>query len=207
MEPAALLYPLLSISRLRMAIDGEGVTTLIAGAGCPLNCRWCINRKLLKEAKPHAVTAEELIDRVKIDDLYFRATGGGVTFGGGEALLHADFIRHFRETCPDGWRITVETSLSVMKEAVLTALEAVDDYIVDCKDMDPVIYKSYTGGDASLMKENLTLLLNRIGPDRITVRVPLIPEFNTKASRSHSISELQAMGITKLDLFSYVIRE
>ena len=40
-------YPLLRVSRHRMGIDGKGVTTLVAGAGCPLRCRWCINQKLL----------------------------------------------------------------------------------------------------------------------------------------------------------------
>ena len=90
------LFPLLSLSRLRMGTDGEGVTTLAAGAGCPLSCRWCINKRLLRELTAEPVTAAELLDRVKIDDLYFRATGGGVTFGGGESLLHAGFIRRFR---------------------------------------------------------------------------------------------------------------
>ena len=46
------LYPLLSLSRLRMGIDGEGVTTLVAGAGCPLSCRWCINERLCVRAGP-----------------------------------------------------------------------------------------------------------------------------------------------------------
>ena len=76
-----------------MCIDGAGVSTLIAGAGCPLHCRWCINRELLQSAPNKPVTAQELLERVKIDDLSFRATGGGVTFGGGEPLLHAAFLR------------------------------------------------------------------------------------------------------------------
>ena len=83
-----------------METDGQGITTLIAGAGCPLNCRWCINKRLLREATAEAVTAEELLERVKTDDLYFRATGGGITFGGGEPLLHASFMRRFRDICP-----------------------------------------------------------------------------------------------------------
>ena len=31
-------YPLLSIARHRMGTDGTGITTLVAGAGCPLHC-------------------------------------------------------------------------------------------------------------------------------------------------------------------------
>ena len=201
------LYPLLAVSRLRMGTDGSGVTTLVSGAGCPLSCRWCINKRLLREAPVRQVTAEQLLELVKIDDLYFQATGGGITFGGGESLLHAAFIRRFREICPEEWRIRVETSLAVPAEQVKTVLVAADDFIVDCKDMDPEIYRRYTGKDSSLMRENLRILLDAAGPERVTVRVPLIPEYNTKIDQARSAELLRSMGFTKLDLFDYVIRE
>lgn len=201
------IYPLLSISRLRMGIDGPGVTSLIAGAECPLHCRWCINRRLLREAPAEPVTAQELYERVKIDDLYFRASGGGVCFGGGEALLHADFLRSFRALCPKDWTVCAETSLAVAPTLVRTATEAVDLFIVDCKDMDDEIYRSYTGGDAVRMKENLRFLLDTVGPERIHVRVPLIPGYNGEADQARSAEALKAMGVTKLELFSYVIKE
>ena len=98
-------FPLLALSRLRIGTDGAGVTTLAAGAGCPLHCRFCINARLLKEAPAELVTPSELLLRVRDDDLYFRATGGGVTFGGGESLLHAAFIRAFRQICPKKSRV------------------------------------------------------------------------------------------------------
>ena len=201
------LYPLLSLVRLRMGTDGSGVTTLVAGAGCPLCCRWCINARLLAEAPAEMVTAETLLKRVKIDDLYFRATGGGICFGGGESLLHTDFIRRFREVAPAEWRITVETSLAVPADQVLRAVDAVDTFIVDCKDMDPGIYHRYTGGDGSLMAENLRLLLQKAGPDRIIVRVPLIPRYNTSEDQARSAEILREMGIRRLDLFSYVVQD
>lgn len=199
-------YPLLSVSRLRMGTDGAGVTTLVASAGCPLRCRWCINKTLLREAKPENVSAAELVERVKIDELYFLATGGGVTFGGGESLLHAAFVRRFRELCPPPWRICAETSLAVPRENVETAAEAVDFFIVDCKDMDGEIYRRYTGGDGALMRENLRFLLEKAGPERVLVRVPLIPEYNTPEDQARSAEALRAMGAAKLDLFDYVIR-
>ena len=200
------IYPLLAVSRLRMGTDGIGVTTLVSGAGCPLDCRWCINKRLLREAPARLVTAAELLEQVKIDDLYFRATGGGITFGGGESLLHAAFIRRFREICPGEWKIRVETSLAVPAEQVKTVLNAADEFIVDCKDMDPEIYRRYTGKDSSLMRENLQILLDAVGPDRITVRVPLIPEFNTKEDQARSAELLRSIGFQKTDLFDYVIR-
>ena len=201
------LFPLLGLSRLRMGTDGTGVTTLIAGAGCPLRCRWCINEELLREAPAENVTAAELIGRVKIDDLYFRATGGGVTFGGGESLLHAAFIRRFRELCPAEWTISVETSLAVPRENLEAVLGAVDLFIVDCKDMDAEIYRRYTGADGSRMKENLRLLLDGVGPEKLLVRVPLIPRYNTPGDQKRSAETLRAMGVERLDLFDYVIKE
>ena len=199
------LFPLLGLSRLRMGTDGVGVTTLIAGAGCLLNCRWCINRRLLREAPTENVTAPALIERVKIDDLYFRATNGGVTFGGGESLLHAAFILRLRALCPTEWHICAETSLSVPRELLTLAIEAVDTFIVDCKDMNGEIYRRYTGGDSSLMAGNLRFLLEAVGANRITVRVPKIPEYNTAEDQEKSAEILRSMGIAKLDLFDYVI--
>ena len=197
-------FPLLSISRLRMGTDGNGVTALAAGAGCPLHCRWCINRRLLRDVLPEWITPGELLERVKIDDLYFRATGGGVTFGGGESLLHAAFIKRFRDLCPPDWTVRAETSLAVSEEAVRTAAYAVDEFIVDCKDLDPVRYRNYTGGDVSLMMDNLLLLLNLAGRQRIAVRVPVIPGYNTVSDRNRNAGILRDMGFDRLDLFEYV---
>ena len=199
-------FPLIGIARHRMGIDGSGITTLVAGAGCPLQCKWCINQKLLREAPVRHVTAQQLLELVKKDDLYYRATGGGITFGGGESLLHADFIRAFRQICPSEWRISVETSLCVPETLVAAAADAADMFIIDCKDMNAEIYKRYTGGDPSLMMNNLRYLLERTGPEHILVRVPLIPEYNTETDQEVSRKILLEMGVKNLDLFKYVCR-
>ena len=201
------LFPLLALARLRMGIDGEGITTLVAGAGCPLSCRWCINRRLLRDAVPDPVTAQQLLERVKIDDLYFRVSGGGITFGGGEPLLHARFLRHFYTLKLADWKIRIETSLAVPSENVMLSANAADEYIVDCKDMSPEIYRKYTGGDGFLMISNLQLLLDLVGPEKILVRVPLIPDYNTPDDQKRSVDALKSLGITRFDLFSYTLRE
>ena len=201
------LFPLLGLSRLRMGTDGTGVTTLIAGAGCPLTCRWCINARFLRETSAELLTAASLLEHVKPDDLYFRATGGGVTFGGGESLLHAAFIRRFRELCPGEWQICAETSLAVPTESVSLAAEAVDFFLVDCKDTNPDIYRCYTGGEEALMEKNLGILLNAVGPERILVRVPRIPQYNTAEDQKRSAEALRELGAERLDLFDYIIRD
>ncbi len=197
----------MNISRLRIGIDGKGVTTLVSSVGCPLHCQYCINKKILAANKFENVTAKELVGRVRGDHLYYCATGGGVTFGGGESLLQASFFSYFRKECPEEWRLCAETSLSVSQETVALAAESIDEFIVDCKDMDPEIYHNYTGGDESLMESNLRFLIGRAGPERVVVRVPLIPDYNDGEKREKSIERLKAIGVERMDIFSYVIRE
>lgn len=204
---STITFPLLNIARHRMGTDGAGITTLVASAGCPLRCEFCINKKLLKEASPKDITPKELYSMVRQDELYFLATGGGITFGGGEPLLYADFIREFRAICPPAWKITAETSLFVPRNYLAAVTDAVDLFVVDCKDMNSDTYSKYTGGELSVMKENLEFLLQRIGAERIIVRVPLIPGYNTAGDQKKSADALLQMGIRNTDLFEYVIRE
>ncbi len=196
--------PVITCARLRMQTDGQGVTTLVCFHGCPLRCKWCINPFSFAEETPREMfTTRMLYDRVKVDELYFLATGGGVTFGGGEPLLYAPFLREFRVLCGDDWHLCVETSLVVPQEMVAIAADCIDHFYVDCKDTNPEIYRRYAGRDNALMLQNLELLLNLVGAERITVRLPLIPEFNTREDCAASREKLSGMGIEKFDIFSY----
>lgn len=199
--------PVITFSRLRMQVDGQGVTTLVCFHGCPLRCHWCINPfSFAPETKCSIMTPQQLYDLVRIDNLYFLATGGGVTFGGGEPLLYADFLQEFRKVCGEHWHLCAETSLNVPWEQVQIAADCIDHFYIDCKDTNPDIYHRYTGQNNDRMLENLRRLLVLIGPERITVRLPLIPEFNTEQDRSRSMVCLQEMGIRHFDPFTYQIK-
>ena len=196
--------PVIAVSRLRMKIDGPGVTTLVCFQGCPLRCHWCLNPfSFAPETKRTQMTAQQLYEQVRLDELYFLSTGGGVTFGGGEPLLYPAFLQDFRRVCGGQWHLCAETSLSVPWENVEQAAACIDHFYVDCKDTDPAIYRRYTGQDNALMLSNLEKLLAQVGPERITVRVPLIPDFNTEAAQQRSRAMLEKMGIRNFDLFIY----
>lgn len=199
-----LTAPVITCSRLRMQVDGPGVTTLVCFHGCPLRCYWCINSFSYTSDTPRRnLTAQALYEELKQDELYFLATGGGVTFGGGEPLLQAEFLQEFRRICGQAWHLCAETSLAVSWEKVEIASQCIDHFYVDCKDTNADIYHRYTGQDHGLMLENLRKLLAQIGPERITVRIPLIPDFNTQADQLRSKAQLSEMGITQFDLFTY----
>ncbi|MBQ8580183.1 MAG: radical SAM protein [Oscillospiraceae bacterium] len=204
MATAERTAPVVATSRIRMQTDGKGVTTLVCFHGCPLRCKWCINPfSFDPNTKYTAMTPQALYDQVKLDELYFLATGGGVTFGGGEPLLYPDFLQEFRGICGDEWHLCAETSLAVPWENVEKAAGCIDVFYIDCKDTNPDIYRRYTGRDNALMLDNLQKLVGLVGKDRIVVRLPLIPEFNTDEDRQRSKELLSAMGITNFDLFTY----
>lgn len=197
--------PFVAIDRHRMGIDGKGVTTLIAFHGCPLRCNYCLNPQTWDTAKSHIIYYSPwgLYKKVKKDNLYFLSTGGGITFGGGEPCLHSRFISKFRRLCGSSWTLTVETSLNVPQEHLENLLSVVDCYIVDIKDMDAVRYRQYTGGENQRVIENLRFLLKHGKADKLLVRVPLIPRYNTEEDAENSIRLLKEMGVTHFDRFTY----
>lgn len=197
---------IIGISRHRLSTDGDGVTTLVAFHGCPLRCRYCLNPHSLDDSSPFwHYTPRSLYDEVRIDELYFLATNGGVTFGGGEPSLRPDFIRRFRELCGPAWRITMETSLNVPHENIVTLLPVVDAWYIDVKDMDPDIYRQYTGQDNSRVLSNLRLIAETNRQHDCIIRLPLIPDYNTTANRETSRKALAALGFSNFDLFTYQI--
>lgn len=196
--------PLIGISRLRIGTDGHGVTTLVAFHGCPLRCKYCLNPQSLSNgAKVLMKTPEEVMQTIRKDELYYLATNGGVTFGGGEPMLRAGFIKEVLELGAKQWHITIETSLNVPLQNLVLLFPYIHEYVVDIKDMNPSIYKAYNGRDNEIVKSNLRWLIEHGKAENITCRIPLIPEFNTTEDQQSSKQELEAMGITRFDLFTY----
>ena len=82
-----------------------------------------------------------------------------------------------------------------------------DFYIIDIKDTDPEIYKAYTGRDIDRALSNLEWLISAVGSQKIRVRLPLIPGFNTDAHRDRSEKLLRDMGVTDIERFDYIIKD
>lgn len=197
-------YPAIGIVRHRITTDGAGVTTLIASYGCTLRCAYCLNAQCFQQnTKIRYYTAEELIKTVSVDDLYFQATGGGVTFGGGEPLLQSELIREFGEKRPKEWKINLETALNVPGEMLERVLPHIDTFIIDIKDMNSEIYQRYTGQSNDPVLKNLEYLAAKISPERAKIRLPLIPGYNIMENVDNSEKILRAMGYIWFDRFTY----
>ena len=183
---------IMSISRHRMGTDGAGVTTLVGFYGCPLNCKYCINKACRDDLAVRCTyTPDELLETLSIDEPYFLMTGGGIAFGGGEPLIQAEFVHEVCAKMPDEWKRTIETSLYANWENIEILLSDIDLWYVDIKEFDSDIYKSYTGhGNGNVLK-NLYKLIDTIGEERVYIRYPIIPEYNDDNIRQSGIIKLK----------------
>ena len=197
--------PMIGICRHRLATDGQGVTTLVAFHGCPLRCRYCLNAQCLR---PNGVwrrmDALDILQATMADSLYYLATGGGVVFGGGEPLLRSSEIVSFCEMCPPEWRIYVETSLNVELHHLEAVTPYIHHYYIDVKDMNPTIYRRYTSADNQRVMNNLRWLAAHVDLEKVTIRLPLIPNYNTQEDVAESRLRLEAMGFGNFDHLAYL---
>ena len=207
MKKQELSAPLIGIVRHRLATDGKGVTTLVAFHSCPLRCRYCLNPQCLDpDMVWRTITTSELLNELLLDNLYFLATGGGVTFGGGEPLLRSEFIEEFCRIKPAEWKVNIETSLNVDRPHLERVLPYIDQFFIDIKDTNPSIYKQYTTRDNAQVLDNLQWLIEHDGmAEKILVRLPHIPNHNTQADVDRSRAILNEMGITHFDEFNYIV--
>lgn len=199
--------PIIGIVRHRIPTDGDGVTTLVAFSHCPLRCAYCLNAQC---EDPNAVkfnfTPQELVDKVAIDNLYFLATGGGVTFGGGEPAIRSEYIAEFKSVANQGWKVNLETCLNVDQKHIERLLPIIDQWIIDIKDMHGDIYERYTGRNNVRVKENLRYLIKQGVGSKCTIRIPLIPDYNNEELQIDSEKILSELGFEKFEKFNYVIR-
>ena len=199
--------PMIGLCRHRLTTDGQGVTTLVAFHGCPLRCKYCLNAQCLRaDGVWRRMDAMDILNEVMVDDLYFKATNGGITFGGGEPLLRSEEIVSFCKLRPDEWRIYIETSLNVERRHLEAVAHYIHHYFIDVKDMNSDIYHRYTSIDNQRVIENLHWLAEHEDLQKVTIRLPHIPHYNTPEDITKSREQLEKMGFRDFDCFEYIIR-
>ena len=71
-------------------VDGPGIRTVVFFNGCSLRCKFCHNPETWN-MKDKDVSTDELFNKILRNKPYFNHDGG-VTFSGGEPLLHVEFL-------------------------------------------------------------------------------------------------------------------
>ena len=123
-------------------------------------------------------TAEELMEILVRDEEYYLASGGGITFSGGEPLIYADFIAQCCGKAHErGWNTLVETCGEIPLENIQKIRDCADIIYCDYKHFSSEEHKKLTGRGNERILENIRWM-DQNYPGRLYLRYPYIPWCN-----------------------------
>lgn len=133
-------------------------------------------------------TINEIFDIIKKDQIFYRASGGGVTIGGGEATWQPEYTLKLIRKCKENYIHTaLDTCGYVTSADGLKALEEADLLLFDLKGMDDKQHLLGTGVSNEIILKNLTWL-NSIGKE-IIIRIPVIPGYTDSTENLHQTAK------------------
>lgn len=135
----------------------------------------CPAKALALFGEEHSV--EELAQTLMQDALFFKGSGGGVTFSGGEPLLQAEFCTALAKRLKaQGVHLAVDTSAAVPQKNIAAIAPYVDQFLVDIKAIDEAVHIACTGVSNTQILENIRYI-DTLGIP-FEVRYPYVPTMN-----------------------------
>lgn len=126
-------------------VDGPGIRFVIFMQGCKIRCSYCHNPDTWAMSGGEEYTPEQLFAKIKRYKAYFQASGGGVTFSGGEPLLQPEFLIEVLKLCKEaGIHTTIDTA-GVGVGQYEEILKYTDLVLFDVKHIDKDKYKDLVG--------------------------------------------------------------
>jgi pyruvate formate lyase activating enzyme len=151
------------------------------------------------------VTVEDVLATVLRDTIFYEESGGGVTVGGGEPTLQADFVACFLERCRDhSLHTALETCGFTSWDIFNRVLRQVDLLLMDIKHMDTQRHKALTGVGNEQILENARRAA--AGGQDMIVRLPLIPGFNDGADHLRAMGKFirdELSPVRRVDILPY----
>ena len=150
------------------------------------------------------MTVEQIMDIVRRDAVYYKNSGGGVTFSGGEALAQPEFLTACLERSKqEGIHTAVDTSGFAQWSVFERILPHTDLFLYDLKQMDSGKHEEMTGVGNAVILENLKRIDGRGKP--VWVRVPLIPGYNDSIENLRQVAEFTQTltNVERISLLPY----
>ena len=162
------------------------VTDYNACTLCGLCAEVCPTKAMEMSGKLYGV--DELIEIIEKERIHIDQSGGGVTFSGGEPLMHSGFLLEMLKACGEkGLHRTIDTSGFSDTKTLLEVAKYTDLFLFDIKHVDSDIHKKWTGVGNKLILDNLKILAET-GAE-INIRIPLIKNVNADKK---SVSDIAA---------------
>jgi pyruvate formate lyase activating enzyme len=160
----------------------------------------CFSGALAIAGRPMSV--EAVLAAVRQDCVYYRRSGGGVTFSGGEPVLHRPFLANALRACrQEGIHTAIQTAGHYPWDWLAEALPYVDLVLFDVKSVDPQVHREWIGNDGETIRANLRRLAGQ--GLSLAVRTPVVNPVNDTEAAIDAIARLVA-GLDHVDYYQLI---
>lgn len=142
---------------------------------CGKCCEVC--PALALEMSGKVMSFDEIIEIIEKERVFFEQSGGGVTFSGGEPLLHTELLIKLLDECGKrGIHRVVDTAGNVSEKTMMEVARRTDLFLYDLKMIDSELHRRWTGSGNKQILQNLKKLAETGAA--IMIRIPLIGGVN-----------------------------
>ncbi|WP_040212118.1 pyruvate formate-lyase-activating protein [Clostridium polynesiense] len=184
-------------------VDGPGVRVVVFFQGCSLRCAFCHNPDTWGANEGEEITSQDLLKKILRYKTYFKSSGGGITFSGGEPLLQPDFLIEMLKLCREnGIHTTIDTAgCGIGKYSEI--LKYTDLVLFDIKHIDAEEYKKMTRNN---INESLKFLeaVQQSG-NKMWIRQVIIPNLNDSREYIKGLADIinTLNNVEKVELLPY----
>lgn len=181
-------------------LDGPGIRTVFFLQGCPLRCAFCHNPDSQNMFSKKRITPEEVLETAKKYQPYYKNTGGGVTFSGGEPLVQGEFLLESLKLLKEnGFHTAIDTSGYGDERYYKEILKYTDVVLLDIKHFDNEGYKDLTERSMSRFFKFLSYLNDFHGT--IWMRHVMVPTITDNKKSMYKIFDRVAHLSDKIERF------
>ncbi|MFD0966461.1 pyruvate formate lyase 1-activating protein [Seminibacterium arietis] len=187
-------------------VDGPGIRFILFLQGCLMRCKYCHNRDTWDLHDGKLISVDELMKEVVSYRHFMRASGGGVTASGGEAILQAEFVRDWFRACKEvGIHTCLDTNGFVRHydHIIDELLDVTDLVLLDLKELNDDVHKNLIGVSNKRTLQFAQYLQQRNQPTWI--RYVVVPGWTDNDDDVHSLGQFtqNMQNIEKIELLPY----
>ncbi len=155
--------------------DGRHVLNKSRCGNCGDCAKSCYSGALVMSGRE--VTSGEVMEQLKLDEPYYKRSGGGITLSGGEPVLQWEFAEEILKVCREsGLHTALQTAGNYDFEHLKVLLPWLDLVMYDLKAFDEENYLKLHLGDRRRIFQNLKALDRKGIP--VIVRTPVVGSVN-----------------------------
>ena len=158
-------------------------------------------KKLIRQCGTN-ISADELVEKLLKNQRILNASGGGVTFSGGEPLSQSEFVLECITLIDKSLHCAIQTSGFTSEENFERVLDKADYFLFDLKIFDCQKHRSFCGAENALILSNYQKLV-KSGKPFIT-RIPLIPRATYTQENLNDIAKFMAsLAVDEVEVLPY----